>query len=196
MVHPQFGYNFRWKGWALSPQVGFLYRDRQWSAVNGYLQYPKSGEPWTGAVEKQPMEGTVISYETSAFMPSLSLNLGYTFGQGLGITLEGSWYPTMEVTALDNHYVRLTQFATTMQGGQGFHFDLTFRYYPAALEGLGFLLSGGYEGLFPNTGSINFGNLGDDTGLTENQRETANQKSNLFWIALGVSIHPGRIWKK
>ncbi|MDR2052200.1 MAG: omptin family outer membrane protease [Treponema sp.] len=62
------GYDLRLSNWRIVPSAGFSYRNRKWTAADGFLQYPVSGL-WTGEEPKQEVYGPVISYVLCCLLP-------------------------------------------------------------------------------------------------------------------------------
>ncbi len=102
-------------------QLGFVgtYSNIKLESDDGFLQYPKNKTPWTGAEEKEYLNGCVISYEQSRLLGGVSFNLVSRhferFGFGGGI----SFFPFVYIKAIDNHFLRAIQFCDLMPTGMG-----------------------------------------------------------------------------
>lgn len=76
------GYDLHISNWRITPSGGFAYRNRKWTAADGFLQYPASGL-WTGAEPEQKLYGPVISYEQAVWFPIITLQAGYVLKECL-----------------------------------------------------------------------------------------------------------------
>jgi outer membrane protease len=97
--------------WRIVPSAGFVYRNRKWTAADGFLQYPVSGL-WTGDEPKQEVHGPVISYEQALWFPVITLKAGYTLKNCFLFSAGGSLYPVMWGDTIDNHLLRSEQLCT------------------------------------------------------------------------------------
>jgi outer membrane protease len=190
------GYRFNFGRWSLSPSAGFMYRSRKWTAKNGYIQYPPSGQPWSEQVPKKAVRGVVISYEEEIWFPVVSLGTGYRINKNWGTALSASWYPYLNVETTDTHFLRKTVFYDSMKGGGGVCTELSLLYYPRATDAMSFKFAFGFEGVYPPRGTNLTGEIGYDTGISELTRAQPTMESNLFWFSLGVAIYPEKMWGK
>jgi len=62
------GYKFNFNRWYIAPAVGVFYRQRKWSAENGYTQYPSDGYVWTSALPEKELTGTIITFAATTWM--------------------------------------------------------------------------------------------------------------------------------
>jgi outer membrane protease len=194
-ISPKIGYTFDFGDWRLSPQVGFLYRNRKWSAVDGYVQYPRSG-PWTEDAPKQDMAGVVISYEELIWFPTVTLSGSYTIKKRYDIGLTATYYPYLHVDTVDSHMLRSTRFHDTMKGGWGGLGELSVTYVPRGTDLLNFIFAVGFEGIYPPKGSTASGAIGYDDGLIIDKGYQSKMESSLWWVSLGVTMYPQLMWNK
>jgi outer membrane protease len=194
-ISPKIGYLFDFGKWYIAPSAGILFRNRKWSAVDGYTQYPDKG-PWNEGIEKKDMAGVVISYEESMWSPIVTLSGGFNIGERFGIGLTGTWYPYLFINTIDSHMIRATRFHDTMEGGFGILGELSFTYYPKGSDMLNFIFAAGYEGIFAEKGTTASGAIGYDNGLVIDSGYQSKMESNLGWISLGVMMYPELMWKK
>jgi outer membrane protease len=180
----------------LSPSAGFLYRNRKWTAEDGYVQYPSTGVPWTDSVTKEKTAGVIISYEEEIWFPTISLGVSYMFSPRFETALTASWYPYLHIETIDSHFLRKTAFYDTMKGGMGVYAELSLIYHPVSTESVNFVFSGGFEGIYPKRGTTSSGSIGYDTGLVAAATTEPKLTSNLGWFSMGVLIYPELIWKK
>jgi outer membrane protease len=194
-ISPKLGYTFDFGKWYIAPSFGILFRNRKWSAVKGYTQYPASG-PWNEDVEKKDMAGVVISYEESMWSPTVTLTGGCSIGERFETGLTATWYPYLFVNTIDSHMIRATRFHDTMEGGWGILAELYFTYHPKGTNMLDFTIAGGYEGIFAEKGTTASGAIGYDNGLIIDSGYQSKMESNLGWVSLGVVMYPELMWKK
>jgi outer membrane protease len=138
------GYDLRLSNWRIMPSAGFAYRNRKWTAADGFLQYPVSGL-WTGDEPKQDLYGPVISYEQALWFPVITLKAGYTLGKRFLFSASGSLYPVMWGDTIDNHLLRSEQFYDTMREGFGGNINAGFQYNFGGKERIVLEVSAGYE---------------------------------------------------
>jgi outer membrane protease len=193
-LYPSIGYAFDFGRWYLAPSAGFLYRDRKWTAEDGYVQYPSPGQPWSDSVEKRKTNGAIISYEELIWFPTVTLEGGFRINKLLEASLAGTWYPYMEVETIDSHFLRETVFYDYMKGGMGFLAELSFVYKPSKSDMVNFIANIGFEGIYPRRGTSSVGAIGYDTGIAEESGIQSKMESNLWWITLGVQIFPRSGW--
>jgi outer membrane protease len=130
--------------WRLTPSVGFAYRNRKWTAADGFLQYPASGL-WTGDEPKQDLYGPVISYEQAVWFPVVTLKAGYVLKERFLFSASGSLYPVMGGDTIDNHLLRSEQFYDAMREGFGWGVKIDVQYNVDSGKRIALKAAGGYE---------------------------------------------------
>jgi outer membrane protease len=200
------GYTWRVKNWRFSPALGFLYRTRQWSASDGYLQYGKpiivKGETvsdyLTGNEQKRNLFGTSISYKQNMHIPSIGIEVGYRFNEQFELMLDGSVYPYMRIDSFDSHFLRLTQWHDEMDGGIGGAVRLSALWKPAfAANRFAFKFNVGYEFIGSARGSDSYAYIGDAAyidgkvyrGFMLLDPQGAKMDSNSIPITLGIVFY-------
>jgi outer membrane protease len=121
------GYDLHILNWRIAASAGFAYRNRKWTAQDGFLQYPESGL-WTGDEPKQELYGPVISYEQAVWFPIITLNVGYVLKERFLFSAGGSLYPVMWGDTVDNHLLRSEQFYDAMREGFGWGVKIDAQY--------------------------------------------------------------------
>jgi len=196
-IYPEIGWGHGIGRWYLGASIGFLYRNRKWSATGGYTQYPsKLGDYWSEDLPKQDQAGVVITYEESLWAPSVALYVGFSINERFSIGASGSCYPYLNVKTVDTHILRQTRFHDEMKGGWGVLAEIIGTYSPKTSDIVDFRLGLGYEGFFPKRGSSSSGGLGMDTWLGIDSEIESQMKSNLFWLHLGVIVYPAKLFNK
>ncbi|MDR3170667.1 MAG: omptin family outer membrane protease [Treponema sp.] len=190
------GYDFSVGGkWTLSPSAGFLLRNRQWTAADGYVQYPYYGEEFSDSLPHQKVSDTVITYEELVWFPQISLDTVFAPTEWLSFKLKASYYPYVHVETIDCHFMYLRQYFDIMQGMGGL-VELSVAYSPPRLAGISFSISGGYELIRTKKGETSEGVLGlDNLGLVRDTGYSSMSASDLGWITLGVNLYPEIIWR-
>jgi len=169
------GWDFYRKG-ALSIGAfgAFSYMDLKWSARDGYLQYPTTGNSytmspfapgsypdWSPSETKTPIYGTGIIYETAYFGGAIGLRSRYAFQGGLSIDASFSFTPLLLCYAEDNHVFRGLDFYSTLSGGFMIEPRVAVEYVPVPRATLrleiGYKYSWGLKGDLTeiNTGTTN-----------------------------------------
>jgi outer membrane protease len=138
------GYDFRISDWRITPSAAFAYRNRKWTAQDGFLQYPVSGL-WTGEEPKQHVYGPLISYEQAVWFPAVGLEAGYLLKRRFLFSVSGNLYPVLGADTVDNHLLRSVQFYDTMREGFGGNINITFQYLFGGTERIALKVRAGYE---------------------------------------------------
>ncbi len=114
----------------LIPMAGIAWYNRKFTAQDGFLQYPAmTGDTWRGDEPRQPLSGSVISYEQSIWHPLISMTFMARANRGrFGLTLDFS--PYIAADTLDSHILRLQQFYDTMRGGIGWGMECWIEVMP------------------------------------------------------------------
>jgi|GEM_PF-1008319 len=104
----------------------FSYMDFKWSARDGYLQYPTTGQPfdpanpyplWSPNETKTPIYGTGIIYETAYVGGAFGLRARYAFQGGFSVDASFAFTPIQRCYTEDNHVLRQIDFYSTLSGG-------------------------------------------------------------------------------
>jgi outer membrane protease len=163
-----FGYDLHLLNWQIIPSIGFVYRNRKWTAANGFLQYPVFGL-WTGKEPKQNVYGPVISYEQAVWFPIITLKVSYMLKERFLFSASGSLYPLVLGDTIDNHLLRSDQFYDTMREGFGGNMNIGFQYKFRGRNQIALEISAGYEKieLKGNTAMKKTGMTGDKLVITE-----------------------------
>jgi outer membrane protease len=193
-IYPEIGGGVDVGNWYFGGSVGFLYRTRKWSAVNGFTQYPPAGQPWSASLPKTEQVGTIITYEESLWAPVLNLYVDYAINDQFSLGFLGSWYPYLNISTIDTHILRQTRFEDEMKGGNGVLAEITLMYLPKTSDIVAFMFGVGYEGMFPNRGTSAKGGLGSSTWHTESGNVESQIRSNLFWVFVGMSLNPAKLF--
>jgi outer membrane protease len=103
------------------PYLAFEFVRLEWTAQNGYLQYPPESSapftPWSPSTPQVPIYGTGIIYTQTYFIPALGVKGTFPIIEGLTLTAAFTVSPYMWVSDKDSHLLRQLDFYTTMQGG-------------------------------------------------------------------------------
>jgi outer membrane protease len=184
----ELGYSLYLGNWILEPALGFLYRNRKWTASDGYLQYPISG-PWTGDEPKQELSGTVISYEQAVWFPMVSLEAEYIIKKIFGLRFTSKYYPYIWAETIDHHFLRDTRFYDTLEGGIGAKAGLVLRYYPRMDRNITINLGIDYERIFNLTGNTASGYIGiGDDSLLIDKNYGSRMESSTFILGVGIEV--------
>jgi outer membrane protease len=187
-ISTEFGYTFKTPyHWDLSLFGGFLYRNRKWSAADGYLQYPLDGGAWTGNEPHQDVTGTVISYEQAIWFPTIGFIIqGHLVGP-LDISLKTYYYPYLWAETVDTHFLRSLRFYDALQGGIGGLGEVTIRFNFGVGGKTALFLSGAYEVIGELTGATASGPIGVvDGSLQTDEGYGSGLESKTWHITLGL----------
>jgi outer membrane protease len=139
----------------LGPFLELSYLNFQWSARNGYIQYPSefyptdSGGnpiygPYTPISPNTPtynIYGIGIVYQQSTFYPSLGVRCTYKPLRELKLLASFAISPLVSMTETDNHVERSLVFSSTMTGGLVLEPRLILDYQLSRSMSLGLELS-------------------------------------------------------
>lgn len=169
----------------ISSFVGCGFKNKKYSARDGFLQYPEvSGNLWTGNEPKVDVTGNVISYEQSYFYPFF----GVVYSQDFDIlywSFSFAYYPYISAKALDSHYLRLTQFYDSMNNGSGSLSLLSVGYFPESWNYLhGFMLTFSFQNVF-SQGKSSSNNIGiKKSEFTTSPNVTASVLDSQIYLSL------------
>jgi outer membrane protease len=186
-ISGRFGYEFEVQQWDIALAAGFQYRAKKWSAVDGYLQYPENGEPWSGYEPKKTVTGTSISYEQAIWITLLSLEFKYnlknwTFGAS------GKFFPYVWADSLDTHFIRQIQFYDEMSGGIGGNCEISISYTNKKLKYINFVLSGGIDIVHNVSGKSNAGKTGIVEGSMQESISGSKFESENWYAGFAIKI--------
>lgn len=112
---------------SLEPFVTFGYMSWEWTARDGYLQYPAgwfSTPPlsppytdWSPSEPQIPIYGTAIVYSQTYLIPAIGFRFNYHAGQQWRLAFSFSASPYVYCTDLDDHIFTGTEYTDTMGGG-------------------------------------------------------------------------------
>jgi outer membrane protease len=115
------------EGFSVEPFVAFGYMSWQWSARDGYLQYPpgflQSPQPpppypaWSPSQPKVSIYGTGIVYSQTYLIPAAGVRLSYRLGEKWRLGLAVSASPYVYCTDQDEHIFNNVEYTDTMGGG-------------------------------------------------------------------------------
>jgi outer membrane protease len=118
-------------------ELGFYgsveYMNFKWSARDGYLQYPVTGNDysfgtggnlipgthpaWKPGMTSIPIYGTGIIYQQSYFYPAIGVRASYRQSARLSLAASFCFSPSVICNDEDNHELRLLDFTETMSNG-------------------------------------------------------------------------------
>jgi hypothetical protein len=186
------GYTFSLRNFEIALSVGYVFINRKWTAADGFLQYPKAGEEWTGSEAEEKAAGTVIAYEQVIHMPFFTVGIAYKTDVHK-IELTGSLSPFMWCNTLDSHFIRAVQFYDQMQGGIGGRFEAAYSFYPALrpesgkTQRIGFRAALGYQFIRDLAGTTASQKIGKtDTAMADNVGYGSKMETDMWRVSLGV----------
>jgi outer membrane protease len=192
-LFPKVGYGMPiGESWYVSPSVGLLFRQRKWTATDGFMHYSSTPEQWAeGDYDAQDgaSAGPVITYQEEIWAPAVIWSGGVNLRSGFDLSLTGIYYPYLNVTTTDIHISRKTRFYDQMKGGQGYAVSFWTGYSPASAPALAFSLGLGYESIQSAIGTSAQGMVGINGGLTESNIYQSKMESDLAWVTLSASIY-------
>lgn len=112
-----FGYEFNIRRFSIFPFLGVQFENRKFSAWNGYLQIPETGQIWNGSEEKKNISGCGISYEQKIFLPFIKIQVVYDFLNDFALSVNVKFSPYFYADCTDTHYFRNKEFSDNINGG-------------------------------------------------------------------------------
>jgi hypothetical protein len=170
--------------------AGILYRNRKWSAQDGFLQYEGIGEVWSEETAKTNVKGIVMTYESEMWFPVVELEASYSINDRFAFSITGDWYPYLHITTIDSHYLKQERYIDAMRGGMGGQVFASMAYTPKRLKGLSFAAEVGWEGVFPPKGSTSTGDIGQSAALFLEEGYYSKIESSLWWMSLSIILCP------
>jgi len=105
----------------LEPFLSFEYVRLEWTAQNGYLQYPPETNapftPWSPSTPQTPVYGTVIIYTQNYLIPAIGMKGSLPVMDNLTVSASFSFSPFVWCIDKDSHLLRQLDFYSTMHGG-------------------------------------------------------------------------------
>ncbi|MDR0322265.1 MAG: omptin family outer membrane protease [Treponema sp.] len=191
----EIGYEFLFNYWYITPKIGFQYRSLKWTASDGYLQYPATGQ-WTGDEQKVYVIGSVASYEQAIWFPYAAVEAGihYTFPyEGkLQIAVGVGVYPYMWAETNDTHFLRNLQFNNSLSGGLGLNYELTVSFFPEHTNGIGFIIRYKNENILNMKGSATSNETGISSGsllITEGYGSRIETMQSSYTMGIIIPVY-------
>jgi outer membrane protease len=107
--------------WSLEPFLEFEFIRLEWTAQNGYLQYPPETSlpftPWSPSTPQTPVYGTGIIYSQTYAIPAFGLRSTFPLMEGVTMTLSFTFSPYLWCSDQDTHLLRQLEFYDSMHGG-------------------------------------------------------------------------------
>jgi len=147
------GYGFAVKNWLISPSIGFLYSNRKWTAMDGYLQYASEGAALQGDEPKRTITGAVITYEQKISFLYAAVAVRYYPFNRMVLGVHFRLFPYVWAESMDHHIIRSTEFFDSMPGGIGGSLGLLIGYKPTRLPNLELIAGFTFEKLFQTEGA-------------------------------------------
>ncbi|MHB9294047.1 hypothetical protein Holit_03173 [Hollandina sp. SP2] len=167
---------------------GMLYRNRKWSAQDGYLQYEGMGEEWSENTAKKNVKGIVMTYESQMWFPIIGVEVTYAFNDRIGLTVNGDLYPYLHIDTIDSHYLKQERYIDAMHGGVGGLVSAEVVFTPTRLKGLSFAVGIGWEGIFPPKGTTSTGEIGESAAIILEEGYYSKTVSDLWWLGASIII--------
>lgn len=171
--------------------VGFSarYSNIKMESDDGYLQYAPNGKVWTGKETKENLNGTAISYEQSRKMIGNIFYINAVICKKVPVSFTVYYYPEMTVEAIDNHFLRSTQFYDTMKSGYTLDFSLSIGWI--FKENCFFYSKVNYE-FFNSQGTTRVNSLGivshDTYDIKDNYTASTEYSNWIFSIGLSIGL--------
>lgn len=108
--------------------LGVRYDNEKYAARNGYYQYSSGDKPVDSSTEKVGLQGTLMTYEVSAFIPFCFVDARVRIDERHCCFLRFDCFPYMVIDATDTHIVRSTEFYDALRGGFGFKVTTGYAY--------------------------------------------------------------------
>jgi outer membrane protease len=103
------------------PFVGFEYIRVEWTAQNGYLQYPPETSPpftpWSPSTPQVPVYGTGIIYTQNYAIPTAGMKLSLPIVKAFSVAASFTFSPYLWCWDKDSHLLRQLDFYSSMHSG-------------------------------------------------------------------------------
>jgi len=126
LVNVQAGWGFQFEVWgaqtgSFEPFLGFEFIRMEWTAQNGYLQYPPETSPpytpWSPSTPQTPVYGTGIVYTQNYAIPTAGLKLSLPIVKALTVAASFTFSPYLWCWDKDSHLLRQLDFYSSMHSG-------------------------------------------------------------------------------
>ena len=111
-------------GFSVEPFLAFGYMSWEWSARDGYTQYPAGFPlssapyaPWSPSQTKDPVYGTGILYSQTWLIPAAGVRFGFRLGDAWHVSLAVSASPYVFCLDQDDHIFNNVEYTDSMGGG-------------------------------------------------------------------------------
>ena len=106
---------------SFQPFIGFEYIRVEWTAQNGYLQYPPETSPpytpWSPSTPQTPVYGTGIIYTQNYAIPTVGMKLSLPVVKAFSVAATFTFSPYLWCWDKDSHLLRQLDFYSSMHGG-------------------------------------------------------------------------------
>jgi outer membrane protease len=106
---------------SFEPFIGFEYIRIEWTAQNGYLQYPPETNPpftpWSPSTPQTPVYGTGIIYTQNYAIPTAGMKLSLPILKAFSVAAAFTFSPYLWCWDKDSHLLRQLDFYSSMHGG-------------------------------------------------------------------------------
>ncbi len=142
-IDARLGWEFRLaKGIFFEPFAAFSFMSWQWSARDGYAQYPpQTSPPYTPWSPSNPITnyfyGTVGVYEQVYLIPGIGMRLAFRLGDRWTIAASATFSPFASCYTLDTHVLRDIDISSNLYGGTMIEPGLEVRFLIANNMSLG-----------------------------------------------------------
>lgn len=194
-------------GWLWRPQqnlqlglfVALDYMNLEWSARDGYSQYPDDGSDWSADLAKDPLYGLGILYRQVYVIPKAGLR--FVCRPAPRLTVEGSlaFSPAVSCDDEDDHLYRSIKYTESFRGGSLFEPSLSasYRLSPMSSIGLRVLyrsiqgLRGDEHLLLTQDYTVTSGGTSYTypAGYSETYADGAGASLQCFEMTLSISVH-------
>ncbi len=103
------------------PFLSFEYIRLEWTAQNGYLQYPPEVNPpytpWSPSTPMTPVYGTSIIYTQNDLIPAFGLEGSFALTDNLAMAVSFAFSPYLWCFDKDSHLLRQIDFYSSMHSG-------------------------------------------------------------------------------
>lgn len=120
------------EAFVIEPFAMFGYMSWEWSARDGYYQYPSQSSapytPWSPSVTQTPMYGTVGIYRQTYLIPGAGLRMDVHLDRRWDISASFAFSPFVYCSVLDTHVLRDIDISGALFGGTMLEPSLEVRF--------------------------------------------------------------------